>query len=209
MSPHTSNPTHLSPPAPKRADRIRAAATAQAERSAQRFRHGAVVIKGGKILAGGHNLVKPGFAGPLSAATTATASGGDETATAHCPRQHGFSMHAEMTAISSALRGERMQGSKSSQQGAPSSRRSSAAESHSVNARLRGADIYVVRLQQDAASRAALRKGLYAVPAAATTMGQSEDANGEWKGAKVAQLLEEGDVFVTRSEVLAHAAARM
>jgi hypothetical protein len=70
------------------------------------------VIKGGKILAGGHNLVKPGFAGPLSAATTATASGGDETATAHCPRQHGFSMHAEMTAISSALRGERMQGSK-------------------------------------------------------------------------------------------------
>ena len=35
------------------------------------------------------------------------------------------------------------------------------------------------------------------------------DANGEWKGAKVAQLLEEGDVFVTRSEVLAHAAARM
>ena len=47
----------------------------EARRSAQNFRHGAVVVRGGKLLSSGHNKV-----------------------TTKCP-SHMFSIHAEMAAI--------------------------------------------------------------------------------------------------------------
>ncbi|PWN53340.1 hypothetical protein IE53DRAFT_377410 [Violaceomyces palustris] len=100
----------------KRSDRMLNAATNEALRSAMRYRHGAVITKGGKILAMGHNHVRTGFSGPLSAhqAITLPAREGqiqDDSRnatsgrTGHSHNQHCFSMHAEMHAITAALKG--------------------------------------------------------------------------------------------------------
>lgn len=48
---------------------MRNAATQEALRSNMRYRHGAVITKGGKILGQGHNHIRTGFSGPLSATT--------------------------------------------------------------------------------------------------------------------------------------------
>lgn len=93
-----------------RADKMRNAAAEEAQRSAMRYRHGAVIAKGGKIIAQGHNHVRTGFSGPLTAhqAITLPAYSCECPANpATPPTQSHFSMHAEMHAISSALRGAR------------------------------------------------------------------------------------------------------
>ncbi|PWN91138.1 hypothetical protein FA10DRAFT_265016 [Acaromyces ingoldii] len=100
----------------KRADRILSAATNEAVRSEQRSRHGAIITKGGKILAAGHNHIRPGFSGPLANAQNMVKlfeAHGDPPPTSrrppnrgsHVHAQHCFSMHAEMHAITSALNG--------------------------------------------------------------------------------------------------------
>lgn len=94
-----------------RADKMRNAAYQEALRSAMRFRHGAIITKGGKILACGHNHIRTGFSGPLTAHQTITLP--TERSVRHYDNQtlpHSqsyFSMHAEMHAITSALRGAR------------------------------------------------------------------------------------------------------
>ncbi|KAK0528245.1 hypothetical protein OC842_004609 [Tilletia horrida] len=169
----------------RRSDKLLNAASTEAYRSQMRFRHGAVITKGGKLLAAGHNHVRTRFSGPLasndaitlpfelghesssfaaqhahhasssssassssaasashsssntdsssasSSSPAASASGstgynsssdassslhnnnGGSSSTAHSVGQHSFSMHAEMHAISSALRGARPQRHKS------------------------------------------------------------------------------------------------
>ena len=118
-------------PSSKRADRMRNAAAEEALRSAMRFRHGAVITKGGKVLGRGHNHVRTGFSGPLTAhqaivlpgqrphnttgaldaqgvasdGTDVNAEANARSGSASC--QSCFSMHAEMHAITSALRGAR------------------------------------------------------------------------------------------------------
>lgn len=94
----------------KRSDRYSSAATHEAQRSAQRFRHGAVLVKGGKILGAGHNAIRTGFAGPLAEAAPVAGAGGVGVGVggaAKARKGEGFSMHAEMAAISNALRGAR------------------------------------------------------------------------------------------------------
>ncbi|WFD29467.1 hypothetical protein MSPP1_000476 [Malassezia sp. CBS 17886] len=102
---------------------MRNAATQEALRSAMRYRHGAIITKGGKILGQGHNHVRTGFSGPLSAhdAVVLPGHGGDGCAcdAEHTPRGGAFahayfSMHAEMHAITSALRGARPQAPRTS-----------------------------------------------------------------------------------------------
>lgn len=99
---------------------MRNAATQEALRSAMRYRHGAVIVKGGKVLGQGHNHVRTGFSGPLSAHEAivlpmrrgldpcAHGAGADMCAPTSSGRaQAYFSMHAEMHAVTSALRGAR------------------------------------------------------------------------------------------------------
>lgn len=99
-------------PSQKRADRMRNAATQEALRSTMRYRHGAIITKGGKILAQGHNHVRTGFSGPLSAheAIVLPLQDGDTEHDCCKSAQKGqsyFSMHAEMHAVTTALRGAR------------------------------------------------------------------------------------------------------
>lgn len=101
-------------PSQKRADRMRNAATQEALRSTMRYRHGAIIIKGGKILAQGHNHVRTGFSGPLSAHEAIVLPLQDsDHEHEHCGNhtaqkgQSYFSMHAEMHAVTTALRGAR------------------------------------------------------------------------------------------------------
>ncbi|WFD18152.1 hypothetical protein MCAP1_000360 [Malassezia caprae] len=99
-------------PSQKRADRMRNAATQEALRSTMRYRHGAIITKGGKILAQGHNHVRTGFSGPLSAheAIMLPLEGGETEHDCCKTAQKGqsyFSMHAEMHAVTTALRGAR------------------------------------------------------------------------------------------------------
>ncbi|WFD42265.1 hypothetical protein MPSI1_000906 [Malassezia psittaci] len=107
-------------PSHKRGDKMRNAATQEALRSPMRYRHGAVVTKGGKILAQGHNHIRTGFSGPLSAHETILLPGRAASASTCCsdaPESSSnargsysssyFSMHAEMHAIYSTLRGAR------------------------------------------------------------------------------------------------------
>ncbi|WFD25427.1 hypothetical protein MNAN1_000389 [Malassezia nana] len=99
-------------PSQKRADRMRNAATQEALRSTMRYRHGAIIIKGGKILAQGHNHVRTGFSGPLSAHEAIVLpmpDGSHEQGTCKTGQkcQSYFSMHAEMHAVTTALRGAR------------------------------------------------------------------------------------------------------
>ena len=54
-------------PSQKRGDKMRNAAMQEAMRSTMRYRHGAIITKGGKILSQGHNHVRTGFSGPLFA----------------------------------------------------------------------------------------------------------------------------------------------
>ncbi|WFD33568.1 hypothetical protein MCUN1_000381 [Malassezia cuniculi] len=93
-----------------RADKMRNAAAQEALRSAMRYRHGAVITKGGKIISQGHNHVRTGFSGPLTTQRTITLPSENTTHTdpqIPPPSQSHFSMHAEMHAITSALRGAR------------------------------------------------------------------------------------------------------
>ncbi|CAD6925954.1 unnamed protein product [Tilletia controversa] len=50
----------------RRSDKMLNAASTEAYRSQMRFRHGAVITKGGKLLATGHNHVRTRFSGPLA-----------------------------------------------------------------------------------------------------------------------------------------------
>lgn len=98
---------------------MRNAATQEALRSAMRYRHGAIITKGGKILGQGHNHVRTGFSGPLSAHEAIVLPmrrGLDDCTHIHTHEgashagargQSYFSMHAEMHAVTSALRGAR------------------------------------------------------------------------------------------------------
>ncbi|KAK0570159.1 hypothetical protein OC861_000108 [Tilletia horrida] len=150
----------------RRSDKMLNAASTEAYRSQMRFRHGAVILKGGKLLASGHNHVRTRFSGPLasndaivlpfdldsgsssssaydynssesshqssaasassnsssaahssssSAHATGSSSGTSDASAggSHSVGQHSFSMHAEMHAITSALRGARPQRHKS------------------------------------------------------------------------------------------------
>ncbi|WFC93987.1 hypothetical protein MBRA1_000614 [Malassezia brasiliensis] len=120
-------------PSQKRGDKMRNAATQEALRSPMRYRHGAVVTKGGKIIARGHNHIRTGFSGPLSAHETIVlpkhaqndahccASYTDEEAPAPRPglASSYFSMHAEMHAIHTILRGARPHLARSSVQLCP------------------------------------------------------------------------------------------
>lgn len=93
-----------------RADKMRNAAAEEAQRSSMRYRHGAIIAKGGKIISQGHNHVRPGFSGPLTASQiVALPAHSCDSAEGNSPPagQSHFSMHAEMHAISSALRGAR------------------------------------------------------------------------------------------------------
>lgn len=98
-----------------------------------RYRHGAVITKGGKILAQGHNHIRTGFSGPLSAHETIVLPGrtnSEAQGCASCLNEDGlntrsgasssyFSMHAEMHAIQSILRGARPHLARSSVQLGP------------------------------------------------------------------------------------------
>ncbi|WFD05042.1 hypothetical protein MVES1_000367 [Malassezia vespertilionis] len=118
-------------PSNRRGDKMRNAATQEALRSSMRYRHGAVITKGGKILGQGYNHVRTGFSGPLAAHNSVELPAkdaappcedcqgcmNDEHADAlanFAPRQTYFSMHAEMHCITSALRGARPNLSRSS-----------------------------------------------------------------------------------------------
>ena len=110
-------------PSQKRGDKMRNAAMQEAMRSTMRYRHGAIITKGGKILSQGHNHVRTGFSGPLFAHEAVHLPSNrqmevkDENtsdnscchpATRSGPRSQSqayFSMHAEMHAVTSALRG--------------------------------------------------------------------------------------------------------
>ena len=107
-------------PSLKRGDKLRNAATQEALRSNMRYRHGAIITKGGKILGQGHNHVRTGFSGPLNAHAAVELPVDNDTAADHEDEQawpnhpccHAgsqpqsyFSMHAEMHAITTALRG--------------------------------------------------------------------------------------------------------
>lgn len=121
-------------PSQKRGDKMRNAATQEALRSPMRYRHGAIVTKGGKIIARGHNHIRTGFSGPLSAHETIVlpkhaqndaqccANCADEEAPAPRPglASSYFSMHAEMHAIHTVLRGARPHLARSSVQLCPS-----------------------------------------------------------------------------------------
>lgn len=109
---------------------MRNAATQEALRSPMRYRHGAVITKGGKVLAQGHNHIRTGFSGPLSAHEAIVLPGHtraephgcvscmDEDANGMRPSVSNsyFSMHAEMHAITSILRGARPHVARSSVQ---------------------------------------------------------------------------------------------
>lgn len=113
---------------------MRNAATQEALRSNMRYRHGAVITKGGKILGQGHNHIRTGFSGPLSAHDAVVLPGqrADAQACVNCAQEDSmsgrpsaahsyFSMHAEMHAITSLLRGARPHVARSSVQLRPSS----------------------------------------------------------------------------------------
>ncbi|CEH16634.1 Cytidine deaminase-like [Ceraceosorus bombacis] len=86
----------------RRINKVLQLATAEAARSGLRRRHGAVILKGGKVLSSGHNLTRPRFSGdaPTNTSNSLSELGKSQTAMA-------FSMHAEMSAISNALGGAR------------------------------------------------------------------------------------------------------
>lgn len=117
---------------------MRNAAMQEALRSTMRYRHGALITKGGKILGQGHNHIRTGFSGPLSAHDAIVLPsergenytlGCDHSATQDDARSMGgrpsachsyFSMHAEMHAITTMLRGARPHVARSSVQLLPS-----------------------------------------------------------------------------------------
>ncbi|PWN44934.1 hypothetical protein IE81DRAFT_345312 [Ceraceosorus guamensis] len=86
----------------RRINKVLQLATAEAARSGLRRRHGAVILKGGKVLSSGHNLTRPRFSGdaPTNTSNSVSELGKSQNAMA-------FSMHAEMSAISNALGGAR------------------------------------------------------------------------------------------------------
>lgn len=89
---------------------MRNAATQEALRSTMRYRHGAIITKGGKILGQGHNHVRTGFSGPLAAhAAVALPGCGCAAQASGTAYSSYFSMHAEMHAVTSALRGAKPQ----------------------------------------------------------------------------------------------------
>ena len=113
-------------PSQKRGDKMRNAAMQEAMRSTMRYRHGAIITKGGKILSQGHNHVRTGFSGPLFAheavhlpSNRQMEVNDEDTSDNSCchpatrsgPRSQSqayFSMHAEMHAVTSALRGAKL-----------------------------------------------------------------------------------------------------
>lgn len=110
-------------PSQKRGDKMRNAAMQEATRSTMRYRHGAIITKGGKILSRGHNHVRTGFSGPLYAHEAVhlpskhdmerNFQNAGDASCCHMAAHSGpgtqphsyFSMHAEMHAVTSALRG--------------------------------------------------------------------------------------------------------
>lgn len=103
----------MTTPSQKRGDKMRNAATNEAMRSTMRYRHGAIITKGGKILSQGHNHVRTGFSGPLHAHEAIhlpdEALDDEPCCESSSKGTHSsyFSMHAEMHAVTQALRGAR------------------------------------------------------------------------------------------------------
>ncbi|CAD6900754.1 unnamed protein product, partial [Tilletia laevis] len=103
----------------RRSDKMLNAASTEAYRSQMRFRHGAVITKGGKLLATGHNHVRTRFSGPLASndAIVLPFEGAAEVAfqSQSYPNNNSASSapSSAMHAITLALRGARPQRHKS------------------------------------------------------------------------------------------------